>query len=33
MVVFRSENGAPSAHTIKDDNSPKMIQQFKRSLH
>ena len=33
MVEFRSEKGAPSAHTIKADNSPKMIQQFTRSLH
>ena len=32
MVEFRSEKGAPSAHTIKADVSPKMIQQFTRSL-
>ena len=32
MVELRSSNSVQIAHTIEADNSPKMIQQFKRSL-
>ena len=32
MVELRSSNSVQIAHTIKADNSPKMIQHFKRSL-